>query len=143
MGLLGVRHAFVVHGETGRQSVKASGLDELTVTGASLIAEVRASRGTRRFTLEPEDLGLTRSPLATLGGGGSAEESASVLLAIFCGDEHGPRREIVVLNAAAALVAGGIAADWQEGLARAADAIDSGRTLKLLNELRTFRRGEA
>ncbi len=158
MGLLGVRHAFVVHGESSPVAGRpcASGLDELTVTGANQVAEVgqagpRAAAlaqpgpapgpaAVRRFTLQPEDLGLARSGPAALGGGGSAAESAAVLLAIFRGDERGARRDIVLLNAAAALLAGGLAADWSEGLARAGEAIDSGAVLRLLAELRAFAR---
>ena len=128
MGLLGVRHAFVVHGE---------GLDELTVTGISHAIEVRAG-AQRRFTLEPEALGLKRAPLSALSGGSSAVESAAVLLAIFRGDERGAPREIVLLNAAAALVAGGVAADLAEGLARAGEAVDRGAVLDVLARLRDF-----
>jgi len=150
MGLLGVRHAFVVHGESGCSGLgvpvsaagapggaAASGLDELTVTGASHVAEVRAG-SIRRLRLLPEEMGLTRAPVEALGGGGSAEESAGVLLAIFAGDELGPRREIVLLNAAAALIAGGVAADWCEGLARAGAAVDSGEAMRVVERLRSF-----
>jgi anthranilate phosphoribosyltransferase len=142
MGLLGVRHAFVVHGEPGAGGAGGKGLDELTVTGVSHVAEVRQAGETgpaavRRFALTPEELGLACAPLAALGGGSSAKESAAVLMAIFAGRERGPRREIVLLNAAAALVAGG-AADWREGLARGAEAIDSGAVSAVLAELRAM-----
>jgi anthranilate phosphoribosyltransferase len=137
MSLLGVRHAFVVHGEAG-----ALGLDELTVTGASQIAEVRRGGGmlaiARRYVMQPEELGLRRAAIAELGGGGSGEESAGVLLAIFAGEERGARREIVLLNAAAALVAGGVAADLGEGLERAAEAVDAGGATGVLERLRGF-----
>lgn len=135
MGLLGVRHAFVVHGEGARSG--GSGLDELTVTGASHVAEVRAE-SIGRSTLTPEELGLARAPVEALGGGGSPEESAGVLLAIFAGEQRGARREIVLLNAAAALIAGGVAADWHEGLARAAAAVDSGEAMRVVERLRRF-----
>ncbi len=138
MGLLGVRHAFVVHGESGVSGTGASGLDELTVTGASHMAEVRPG-SIHRLRLMPGELGLTRAPVEALGGGGSAEESAGVLLAIFTGEERGPRREIVLLNAAAALIAGGVAADLRDGLARAAAAVDSGEAIRVVERLRNFR----
>ena len=154
MGMLGVRHALVVHGEVGgsKWDRNGCGLDELTVTGTSQGVEVRSEVGgglvtgggsvpsVRRFRLEPEELGLTRAPLAALGGGASAEESAGVLLAIFAGRERGPRREIVLLNAAAALIAAGIATEWREGLERAGAAVDSGAVLKVLAGLRAFGR---
>ena len=160
MRLLGVRHAFVVHGETGEGT---GGLDELTVTGVNHVGEIRRpdslsatlithdpdglgkaleqpilASEVRRFTLQPEELGLARASLGSLGGGGSAEESAAVLRAIFAGDERGARRDVVLLNAAAALVAGGVAVDWREGLERARAAIDSGTVEKLLAGLRAF-----
>jgi anthranilate phosphoribosyltransferase len=140
MGMLGVRHAFVVHGEGGSGG---QGLDELTVTGVSRVAEVRGAVSgptVRRFMLQPEELGLGRVSVAELGGGGSAEESAAVLLGIFRGEERGGRREIVLLNAAAALVAGGVAADWREGLVRAGEAVDSGAVMEVLAGLRAFER---
>ena len=142
MELLGVRHALVVHGEAGAGSLPGAGLDELTVTGTSHIAEVRPAvpgvLTVQYKTLQPEDLGLSRAPLSLLGGGGSAQESASVLLRIFEGQEHGARRDIVILNAAAALLVSGIATDLLEGMARAAQAIDDGAATNILMKLRTF-----
>jgi anthranilate phosphoribosyltransferase len=137
MALLGVRHAYVVHGDSGAGS---AGLDELTVTGTSHLSIVRAGLPPTRLAFEPEQLGLARAPLAALGGGASAQESAAILLAIFRGDEQGPRREIVLLNAAAALLAAGIAPDWREALARAAEAVDSGAAFRVVESLRSFSR---
>ncbi len=143
MSLLGVRHAFVVHGESG--STPNGGLDELTVTGPSHGVEVRAASGgeeptLRRFVLEPEELGLDRASLGSLGGGGSAEESAAVLMRIFQGEQRGAARDVVLLNAAAALVAGGVAGDLADGLARAAEAVDRGAVLQVLARLQAFGR---
>lgn len=142
MAMLGVRHAFVVHGQTGDPSELGAGLDELTTTGSSQVAEVRASQSgpasIRRLVLEPEQFGLSRASLPALAGGSSAQQSAAVLLAIFGGAERHAPREIVLFNAAAALVAGSVAADLTEGLARAAEAVDSGRVLALLQVLRVF-----
>lgn len=124
---LGVRHAFVVHGQDG--------LDELTLNGASEVAEVR-EHGVRNFVLEPADAGLQQAPLSALQGfdtGGNA----SLIEKILQG-ELGPRRDVVLLNAAAALVIAGQAVDFAGGVRRAADAIDSGAGLGLLEQLRKF-----
>jgi anthranilate phosphoribosyltransferase len=128
MAKLGVRHAFVVHG--------CDGLDELTLSGESEVAEIR-ERNIRLFRMDPESAGLDRAPLEMVQGDGTAAGSAAILEKIFAG-ERGPRREIVLLNAAAALVAAGIAADFREGVVRGAEAIDSGATQKTVESLRKF-----
>jgi anthranilate phosphoribosyltransferase len=124
MTMLGVRHAFVVHGD--------GGLDELALSGESQVAEV-VNGGVRVYTLAPETFGLTRAPMSALEGGG-AETNAGILRAIFAG-EPGPRREVVLLNAAAVLVAAGIAGSIEEGIARAAAAIDDGAVKRLVSAL--------
>jgi anthranilate phosphoribosyltransferase len=133
MARLGVRHAFVVHG--------SDGLDEITLTGESHVAEVRdggaVESTVRIFRLAPEEAGLTRASLAELAGAETATENAAILEGIFRG-EPGPKRDIVLLNAAAALVAGGMAADLREGVERGAEAIDSGATARTVASLRTF-----
>ncbi len=141
MARLGVRHAFVVHG--------LDGLDELTLTGESSAAEVQATasgdhgseskRSVRLFKITPEDAGLKRAPLAELTGGQTAAENAAILEKIFAG-ERGARRDVVLLNAAAALITAGIAKDLKEGVARSAQAIDSGSALETLRALREFGR---
>ncbi len=133
MAKLGVGHGFVVHG--------ADGLDEITLSGETEIAEVRDG-AIRIWKFLPEDAGLKRAPVSALAGG-DAEENAAILRAVFAG-EIGPRRDIVLVNAAAALMAGGIATDFRSGIERAALAIDSGaveRTLAALVEFsRTLRK---
>jgi anthranilate phosphoribosyltransferase len=147
MARLGVRHAFVVHG--------CDGLDELTQTGESSVAEVREGQGTgsreqgtekqgagksvRLFKISPEDAGLVRASLTELAGAETAAENAAILERIFAG-ESGAKRDVVLLNAAAALVAAGIAADFREGVSRGAEAIDSGAARKVLGRLREFGR---
>lgn len=132
---LGVRHAFVVHG--------SDGLDELTVTGPSHVAEVRGSghraqgADVRLLSVLPEEAGVSRATLAELAGAETAAENAAVLERVFAG-ERGAKRDIVLLNAAAALVTGRIAADLREGVARAAEAIDSGAVRITVEKLRTF-----
>lgn len=123
---LGTEHAFVVHGD---------GLDELTTTGPSLVAEVRGER-IRMSRLEPEDVGLARAPRVALRGGDGAH-NVRIALGVLRG-ERGPCRDVVLLNAAAALVAAGVAEDLREGIRRAASAIDSGEAASKLEALRSF-----
>ena len=124
---LGVRHAFVVRGRDG--------LDELTLNGVSEVAEVR-EHTVRNFTLEAGDAGLQQAPLSALQGC-DAMGNASLIEKILQG-EPGPRRDVVLLNAAAALVIAGRAVDFAAGVRCAADAIDSGAGLRLLAHLRKF-----
>ena len=123
MLLLSTRHAFVVHG---------SGLDEISISGPTQLAEVRTST-IAYTTLTPEDLNLPCAPLSALQGG-DAQQSAAILRSIFSG-EPGPRRDIVLLNAAAVLVAASLAPDLPSGLALAANAIDSHAVASLLSTL--------
>ena len=127
---LGVRHACVVHG--------SDGLDEITTTGPSRIAEVKTQSIVEREIL-PEEAGITRTSLAELEGAETAAANAAILERIFAG-EQSPRRDIVLLNAAAALVVSGIASDLREGVERAAAAIDSGAVRETLKKLRAFAR---
>jgi anthranilate phosphoribosyltransferase len=129
MSRLGVRHAFVVHG--------SDGLDELTITGPSHVAEIQAPGSMRLFEIAPEEAGLQRAPVSLLAAAESAAHNAEILERIFAG-ERGPKRDIVLLNAAAALVTGRIAASLREGVERAAEAIDSGAVLATLKKLREF-----
>jgi anthranilate phosphoribosyltransferase len=130
---LGAKRAFVVHG--------TDGMDELTTTGESVVARVEEPEEGGTPTLKaarvtPEMAGLPRATLDQLTGG-SAEVNAAILYDIVTGIS-GPRREIVLLNAAAALVAAGMALDLKEGVARAAEAIDSGEAAVTLAKLRAF-----
>src|SRR5262245_14593568 len=119
--------ALVVHG--------ADGLDEISNTGESRVSEVR--EGTvRTFTLRPEDFGLARATVADLKGG-DREQNADIVRAILDG-EAGPKREIVLMNAAAALVAGGRARELKEGVEVAARSIDSGAARAKLQALVTL-----
>jgi anthranilate phosphoribosyltransferase len=124
---LGVARAFVVHG--------ADGLDEITLSGETQVAEVREGAVTS-FTVVPEDFGLRRAPLEALAGGDAAT-NARVIRRILSG-AFGPPREIVLGNAAAALVAAGRATDFLDGVRLAERAIDSGAAEKKLRELVEF-----
>ncbi len=112
---LGTIRAFVVHG--------ADGLDEISNTGESEIAEVHEGV-VRAGRVRPEDFGLARASIRELQGG-DREENARIIRGLL-GGERGPRRDIVLMNAAAALVVGGKARDLKEGVALAASSIDSG-----------------
>jgi len=135
MALLGTRHALVVHGDIGdgfTHSGGKRGMDELSISGPSSLAEVRSGTVTLS-TITPEQFGLTRAPLTTLAGGDAAA-NAAILLAIFAG-EPGPRRDIVLLNAAAVLFTAGLSSDIAEGIQLAARTIDSGAVTELVAAL--------
>ena len=132
---LGVRHAWVVH---GRVRGSARGLDELTVTGESVWTSVEGT-AIHEGVLWPESLGLRVANLSELKGGDSAMENAAMIEAILRGDDRSARREVVLLNAAAALVVADIAPTLAEGLDRAGEAVNSGAAFKTLQSLRAFR----
>jgi anthranilate phosphoribosyltransferase len=134
MVLLNTRHAFVVHGETGnsRSAGSTQGMDEFSISGPSHFAEVHNGIVVQS-TITPEDVGLTRAPIETLQGG-DAGTNAQILTAIFSG-EKGPRRDIVLLNAAAVLVTADLAPDLLTGIALAAKAIDTGAVTTLVSQL--------
>jgi anthranilate phosphoribosyltransferase len=124
MTMLGVQHAFVVHGDQG--------LDEIALSGPSEVAEVR-EKHVRLHTISPEEFGVEQAPREALTGGDAAE-NAAILRAVFAG-EKSPRRNVVLLNAAAVLVTAGLAREMREGVALAAQAIDSGAVTKLVAAL--------
>jgi anthranilate phosphoribosyltransferase len=121
---LGCKHALVVHGRDG--------VDEISIAGPTFVAEV-AGGEVRTYEIRPGDVGLDESPLSALKGGDAAT-NARIIRAIFSGD-RGPARDIVVLNAAAALVAGEAAATLLEGVKLAGDVIDRGQALAKVEAL--------
>ena len=124
---LNTDHAFVVHG--------ANGMDEVSISSRTHVVEMRRGE-MRQFVISPEDFGMTSARIETILGG-DAIENARIIESVF-GGEPGPRRDVVLLNSAPAIVAGGAAKTWKEGLQLAAEAIDSGTALKKLKELREF-----
>jgi anthranilate phosphoribosyltransferase len=133
LGSAGAERAWVVHGQDG--------LDELSTTAASTVVEWhRGSAGTRSFTVEPASLGLAVARPEDLKGGGP-ERNAEAARAVLSG-EPGPHRDIVVLNAAAALVLVGEVGDLDEGLSVAGESVDSGRARKCLEGLIRLSRSE-
>ena len=123
LGDLGAERAMVVHG---------AGLDEIATAGPTAVAELRDGEVTA-YTLDCTEFGLPRSSVAALRGGGP-EENARLLLAVLAG-ENGPARDIVVLNAGAAIYLGEKADDIAAGIARAEASIDSGAALDRLRRL--------
>jgi anthranilate phosphoribosyltransferase len=129
---LGVTRAFVVHG--------AGGLDEISLAGETLVAEVRAGE-IHRYRVTPEDFGVASASIEGIRGGSPAE-NAAIMRSIFTG-ELGPRRDIVVINSAAALVAAGVAENFREGAQLAAKALLSGAAQEKLAALKRFTNGSA
>ena len=126
---LGAEHAFVVHG--------ADGLDELSVTGLNKISRLHDG-DIETYYLDPQDLGLPRAKLSDLAGG-SVEDNAAITKALLAGKD-GPKRDVILLNAAAVLIAGGKASSFSEGLKLAAEAIDNGSAQRKLHQLVEFSR---
>lgn len=125
LGNLGCERAWVVHG--------SDGLDELTTTGESYVAELRPDGTVHSFTVTPADAGLPTARLADLAGGDVADNAATAQR-LLNGDQ-GAIRDIVVLNAAAALVVAGAAEDLAAGARQAAAALDDGRARSVLERL--------
>jgi len=127
LGELGVEHALVVHG--------AGGLDEISLAGETQVAEVRNGQ-VNRYLLAPEDFGAPRASLDAIRGGDPAE-NAVIVRQILAG-EAGPRRDIVVINAAAALLVTGVVPTLIDGAQLAAEALSSGAAARKLETLRAF-----
>jgi anthranilate synthase/phosphoribosyltransferase len=121
---LGTKRAWVVHG---------SGLDELTLSGPTTVTELDGE-AVREFTVTPRDAGLKGSGVEALQGGGP-EDNAAIAREVLSG-APGPRRDVVLLNASAALVVAGQAGDLRDGVRQAAAAIDDGRARAQLDRLR-------
>jgi anthranilate phosphoribosyltransferase len=124
LGRLGSERVIAFHGDKG--------LDELATSGPSDVFEL-AEGTTRRWTVDPTDLGIESAPLEAVAGG-SPDENAAAIRAVL-GGEGGPRRDIVVLNAAAGLIAAGRAQGMPEGIILAAESIDSGAARGSLESL--------
>ncbi len=125
LALLGTERAWVVHG--------ADGLDEVTITDKTFVAEARHSE-VRRFEISPEDFGFERIALDGLSSG-DAEVNAGVIRAVLSGERQDAARALVIVNAATALRVGGVASDLREGTQLAQQSIDSGEAQKKLDQL--------
>lgn len=121
---LGTKRALVVYG--------MDGLDEITITNGTRVTELNKGK-IRTYYITPEKFGLKRARLSDIKGA-SSEENAKILLSILDG-ERGPRRDVVLMNASAALVAGFKAKNFRQGIELAQDAIDSGMAMDKLKHL--------
>ena len=129
--MLGSRHVLTVHGHEG--------LDEITITGPTRVAEVREGL-VHTYEVTPEEFGLTRAPIEELSGG-DAKTNAQIVRAILNGDKS-PKRDIVLMNAAAAMVAAGKASQLRDAVGQAAQSIDSGAAARKLQGLVEFTQAE-
>ena len=130
LSMLGLRRALVVHG--------LDGLDEITITGPTRVAEVR--EGTvRSYEVTPEEFGMSRAELDAISGGDAADNAA--IIREILGGEKSPRRDVVLLNAAAALVAAGRSDHLGAAIPLAAHSIDSGAAARRLASLVRFTNG--
>jgi len=132
LSMLGLHRALVVHGHDG--------LDEITITGTTRVAEARDG-SVRSYEIEPEEFGMARAKLQEISGG-DATENAAIIRAVL-GGEKSPRRDVVLLNAAAALVAAGRADHIGEAIPLAARSIDSGAAAAKLDALANFTSGSS
>lgn len=132
LGELGVKRAFVVHGEDG--------LDEISISSETYVSELRDGV-VCNSSLTPEDFGVSRAPLSAIRGGES-KENAEIVRRILegapCEPESSPHRDIVLANASAALVAAGRASDFRDGVRLAAESVDSGAARDKLEKLIAF-----
>ena len=126
---LGTKRALVVHGD---------GMDEVTICGPTLVGELK-DRGVRTYQVVPEDFGFRRVELRELSGG-DTRTNAEIAEGVLKG-EPGPKRDVVVLNAGAAIWIGGKASSWEEGVQMAQEAIEDGMAWSKVEELREFTRG--
>lgn len=125
LAALGAEHVMVVHG--------SDGMDELTLTGSSRVTQYRDGQ-VATYSIRPEDFGLESCRIEELQCGGSVEDRAAIIRGILDG-KPGPCRSIAELNAAAALIVGGCAGKFEEGLKLAAESIDSGAAKRVLGKL--------
>jgi anthranilate phosphoribosyltransferase len=128
LSMLGTHRAFVVHG--------LDGLDEITITDATRVAEVREG-SVHTYEITPEEYGMSRAPLEEIAGGADAAENAAIVRNILRG-EKSPRRDVVLMNAATALVASGKAEHLSAAVPVAAESIDSGKAAEKLDRLVNF-----
>jgi len=132
LGRLCVREAYVVHGQPR--------LDEISISGETQVSHLKDGE-VHTFRIRPEDAGLKTWPAETIAGG-DAQHNAAIIRSVLKGKE-GPQRDVVLLNAAAALLVAGLAKDLMDGVARAAESIDRGRAYEKLEALIEFTRSRA
>lgn len=127
LGNLGAVDAVVVHGEDG--------LDEVSISGRTNVSRFREG-SVRNFTIQPEDFGIWKNDIEHIRGG-DKEENAAITVSVLKG-EKGPRRDIVLMNSALALIAAGKTEDFKTAFQEAVDTIDSERAFRKLEEIKKF-----
>ncbi|MFH1683899.1 MAG: anthranilate phosphoribosyltransferase [Candidatus Margulisiibacteriota bacterium] len=128
LGKLGVKHALVVHG--------MDGLDEISISDKTKVSHLKDGK-VENYTIKPEDFGIEKASKEDIKGG-SADENAKIALEILKGKAKGSKRNMVLINAAAAIYVGGKAKDLKEGFKLAEKSIDSGAAYKKLEEMIAF-----
>ncbi len=123
---LGTKHSLVVHG--------TDGMDEITTRGKSLVWEVNENGVLPAYEVSPQYFGFKEASPAEIQGG-TPEDNARMLRQVLSGEDRGPKRDVSLMNTAAALVAGNVASDLKEGARIAEEVIDSGRALEKLDGL--------
>jgi anthranilate phosphoribosyltransferase len=123
---LGHKSAMVVHG--------SDSMDEITVTGKTVVAELREGM-VKKYQFDPSEIGIKRWSPSELKGGRDAKENARILLSVLKGEEREAKRDIVLINAAAAIYVSETSPDIREALERAVESVDSGKALSKLEEL--------
>ncbi|HLC65215.1 MAG TPA: anthranilate phosphoribosyltransferase [Candidatus Nanoarchaeia archaeon] len=128
LGKLGLQHAFVVHG---------NGIDEITIEAPTKVAEYKKGH-VLTYNLDPTDFGFKLASLNEIKGG-MPKENAAITLSILKGKEKGPKRDVVLLNSAAAIIAGGKKDNWHDAIALAEDSISSGKAIEILDKLKEWK----
>jgi len=131
LGNLGIKRAMVVHG--------MDGLDEISISDKTKVSEQKNGKVKTSF-IKPEDFGMKKGKKEDILGG-SINENVKIAYAVLKGEEKGPKRDVVLINAAAAIYVGGKAKDLKEGVKLAAKSIDSGAAYKKVEELIQFTKG--
>ena len=126
---LGSKRAMVLHG--------ADAMDEITVTGKTNIAELKDG-AVKTYKLDPSDYGFSAANIEDLKGGSTRAENANITLSILNGEEKGPKRDVTILNAAAAIYVSETVETFEEAINLAVDSIDSGKAHAKLNSLVKF-----
>lgn len=123
---LGHKRAMVVHG--------SDSLDEITVTGKTVVAELKDGM-VKKYQFDPADIGIKKRNISELKGGRTVKENADILLSVLKGEEREAKRDIVLLNAAAAIYVSETSPDMRDALERATESLDSGKALAALERL--------
>ena len=120
--------------ELSKKKGETVSLDEITITGKTVVAELRDGM-VKKYQFDPSDLRIKKRSISEIKGGRTAEENAQILLSVLKGEDMEAKRDIVLLNAAAAIYVSETSPDLTEALERAVESIDEGKALAKLEEL--------